>query len=288
MSVSPTMHISYTLLPSDPSRNDEPNMSYAEEHKTSVELKTALINRALEETGMGRYQWCIFFLCGFGYALDLMWAQAFSLVTPRIQQELGVAGVIITSLISWALIPKFACTPNLPACTAVSDPSSITCCTKSSNYGWRYALFVIGALSVFAFIARFVLFSFHESPKFLVSKGRDAEAVEVVKAVAKFNRRSCVLTLQDMEDCERTSASDSDESLRGGGGEVAEKKAKKIRVGHLTTLFSTWSMTRLTILTWICYAADYWGFVIAGNFLPKFLADRGAAANESTYDTYRN
>lgn len=34
-----------------------------------------------------------FFLCGFGYALDLMWAQAFSLVTPRIQQELGIAGM---------------------------------------------------------------------------------------------------------------------------------------------------------------------------------------------------
>ncbi len=32
----------------------------------------------------------------------------------------------------------------------------------------------------------------------------------------------------------------------------------------------------------------YRGFTIAGNFLPKFLADRGAAANESTYVTYRN
>ena len=78
------------------------------EGKTAVEVKTTLITRALEETGMGRYQWCMcvvssplqpalkadgarrFFLCGFGYALDLMWAQAFSLVTPRIQQELGV------------------------------------------------------------------------------------------------------------------------------------------------------------------------------------------------------
>ena len=53
-------------------------------------------------------------------------------------------------------------------------------------------------------------------------------------------------------------------------------------------LFNTAAMARLTILTWICYAADYWGFVIAGNFLPKFLAERGAADNMSTYDTYRN
>lgn len=32
-----------------------------------------------------------FFLCGFGYTLDLMWAHAFSLVTPRIQQEMGIS-----------------------------------------------------------------------------------------------------------------------------------------------------------------------------------------------------
>lgn len=27
--------------------------------KTAVQAKTALVNRALEETGMGRYQWCM-------------------------------------------------------------------------------------------------------------------------------------------------------------------------------------------------------------------------------------
>lgn len=30
--------------------------------KTAVEVKTALINRALEETGMGKYQWCMYVL----------------------------------------------------------------------------------------------------------------------------------------------------------------------------------------------------------------------------------
>ena len=29
------------------------------EGKTAVEVKTAIINRALEETGMGKYQWCM-------------------------------------------------------------------------------------------------------------------------------------------------------------------------------------------------------------------------------------
>lgn len=30
------------------------------EGKTAVEVKTAIITRALEETGMGRYQWCMY------------------------------------------------------------------------------------------------------------------------------------------------------------------------------------------------------------------------------------
>ena len=38
---------------------------------------------------MGKYQWYIFFLCGFGYLVDLLYAQAFGLVEPAMQQEFG-------------------------------------------------------------------------------------------------------------------------------------------------------------------------------------------------------
>lgn len=52
--------------------------------------------------GMGRYQWFIFFLCGFGYFLDLCWAQAGGLVGPAIQAELGVPGELLN-------LPLFTC-----------------------------------------------------------------------------------------------------------------------------------------------------------------------------------
>lgn len=39
--------------------------------------------------GMGRYQWYIWSLCGLGYFLDLLWAQAFGLIASPLQQELG-------------------------------------------------------------------------------------------------------------------------------------------------------------------------------------------------------
>lgn len=61
---------------------------------------------------LGRYQWCIFFLCSFGYFLDLCWAQAFGLISGQIQQELGIAdariGDIFTAFSAGLTVGAFA------------------------------------------------------------------------------------------------------------------------------------------------------------------------------------
>jgi hypothetical protein len=59
---------------------------------TLYEKKCVLINREIDHNGMGKYQWYIFFLCGFGYFIDLLWAQAFGLVLSPLEQELGFPG----------------------------------------------------------------------------------------------------------------------------------------------------------------------------------------------------
>ncbi|KAJ4186000.1 hypothetical protein NW767_012739 [Fusarium falciforme] len=56
---------------------------------TLYEKKCVLVNREIDTQGIGRYQWYIWGLCGFGYMLDLLWAQAFGLVLSPLQQELG-------------------------------------------------------------------------------------------------------------------------------------------------------------------------------------------------------
>jgi hypothetical protein len=56
---------------------------------TLYEKKCVLINREIDNQGMGKYQWYIWTLCGFGYLLDLLWAQAFGLVLGPLQQEMG-------------------------------------------------------------------------------------------------------------------------------------------------------------------------------------------------------
>lgn len=64
--------------------------------KSVFEKKCLLINDCIDGMGMGRYQWFIWGLCGGGYFIDLLWAQAFGLVLSPIQQELGFNSTIIT------------------------------------------------------------------------------------------------------------------------------------------------------------------------------------------------
>lgn len=75
---------------SDEERSAHPNVNLRDlDGLTLYEQKCVLVNREIDAQGMGRYQWYIWCLCGFGYMLDLLWAQAFGLVLSPLQQELG-------------------------------------------------------------------------------------------------------------------------------------------------------------------------------------------------------
>jgi hypothetical protein len=52
----------------------------------------------------------------------------------------------------------------------------------------RYTMITLGCVTLFIFICRFVIFTFRESPKFLLAKGHDAHALDVLYSIAKFNR----------------------------------------------------------------------------------------------------
>jgi hypothetical protein len=38
----------------------------------------------IDKLGFGKYQWCIWLLCGFGYFLDLAWAQGVGLMATAV------------------------------------------------------------------------------------------------------------------------------------------------------------------------------------------------------------
>lgn len=71
---------------------DNPVDPWEMEGKTLLQRKYVLINHEMDRNGMGRYQIYIWFLCGFGFLIDLMWAQAFGLVLQPLEQEMGFPG----------------------------------------------------------------------------------------------------------------------------------------------------------------------------------------------------
>ncbi|GJN94743.1 hypothetical protein Rhopal_007835-T1 [Rhodotorula paludigena] len=364
------------------------------------EKKSVLINRELDLMnkasfwGMGRYQ-----LCGFGYYIDLVWAQITGLVAGQIQQELNVAddrigdmstcfaagmtvgaffwglavdiigrkwafnitclissvfglifaapsnyaalcflqfmiglgvggnipidatitleflptnrrfllcalstfqplGVTITSLISWGLVPRYACDTGLDSCRVTAPGEA--CCGRSNNMGWRYAILVCGFMTLAIFIARFVVFTFRESPKFLLAKGRDEQAIDVLYKIAAFNKQPTpTLTIDDFrlldkEFAERESIT-SDEPLQAGPhklstGELTKRRLRQLggQFKHLKGFFATKRMIWLSVTLWIAYMSLFFSFSIAGGYLPLILRQKGIDTNTDLDTTYRN
>lgn len=203
------------------------------------------------------------------------------------------------SLISKPLvIPKYSCGDGangkpLPSCNG--NPAGVPCCTKASNFGWRYTTLCLGAICLFIFFLRFVVFRFQESPKYLLYRGKDAKAVKVLQHIAKFNGRESSITLETFDALTNEEASmasrDTGTPILGDG--VKQLKATwgekiKLEFVRYKLLFANFNMARLTILVWITYIFDYWGFSIAGGFLPKILLIKNSAINVSVAESYRN
>lgn len=58
--------------------------------------KTKILNRAIEEIGMGRYQYLLFVVAGFGYFADSVWTLATSLILAPVVAEFHFNGPFLT------------------------------------------------------------------------------------------------------------------------------------------------------------------------------------------------
>jgi MFS family permease len=331
--------------------------------------KAEVLNRAIQNIGMGRYQWQLFVVIGFGWASDNLWPIVTSLILPPLSYEFHPSkaplltlaqniGLLIGAMFwgfgcdifgrRWAFnltigitavfglvaagSPNFgaACVfaafwsigvgGNLPVDSAIFLeflPGSHqylltilsidwafaqvlanlvawpllgyrTCdsgdgCTKADNMGWRYFLIAMGGLAMIMFVIRFAFFTIYESPKYLMGKGRNVEAVEVVHEVASRNGKTSDLSQAEL-----------DEFDQGGvqhvsATHIVRQRLEKVRFNHIRALFDTpkraWS-TSLIILIWAFIGL---GFPLYNAFLPYIQQSRGAEFGDgSTYITYRN
>ncbi|CAK7228430.1 hypothetical protein SBRCBS47491_006902 [Sporothrix bragantina] len=249
---------------------------------TDYELKSKLINKAIQDIGMGWYNWQLFFLCGFGWFADNLWMQGISLILPSLSAEFGIAEktvryttsalflglcfgsffwgigsdvmgrrlafnctLLITSVFgtlaaystSWGMVCAlvaalgFGVGGNLPVDGALfleflpdASSSLLTLLSvwwpvgqlcssllawmqiagsentdSTDKAGWRRFITTIGIMTFVMFVIRFFVFRLFESPKYLLSRGRQSEAVAVIHGLAHRNGTKTWLTEEILE-----------------------------------------------------------------------------------------
>ncbi|KIM38486.1 hypothetical protein M413DRAFT_30036 [Hebeloma cylindrosporum] len=203
-------------------------------------------------------------------------------------------GQLIGSLIAWPLIGAFSC----PTTSESTFSGNVFLCPRSSNMGWRYFLFTMGSLTLLMWGIRFFFFTLYESPKYLMGKGEDDEAVAVLRKVAKFNGKegNVKLTAGDLtrlafvsESGSAGKARDVNLVLDGALREVVLKKMAVVDANHIKPLFATRKLAWSTGLLIALWALIGLAFPLYNSFVTYYLATRGADFGDgSAYITYRN
>ena len=148
--------------------------------------------------------------------------------------------------------------------------------------GWRYFLVTMGGFWMVLFVTRF-LFTLFESPKFLMGRGRDAEAVEVVHQIAVRNGKTSRLLLEDLQSLNEEGVLDTSSAA------AIRRRLQKLDLTHVRALFATRKLAFSTTLIMLVWAFIGIAYPLYNAFLPYIQAQRGADfGDSSTYLTYRN
>ncbi|EEP76871.1 conserved hypothetical protein [Uncinocarpus reesii 1704] len=303
-------------------------------HESAYDRKSKVINRAIQDIGMGRYQWELFALCGFGWTADNLWLQGVALTLPPLSAEFGISeshvrfttcalfiglclgavfwgtasdiigrrlafnmtlflcgafgiaagsgptwvgvwwpiGQLIGSLVAWGFIPNFSCEGDGP-------------CTREDNMGWRYLVFTLGAITFVMFLCRFFLFHLYESPKFLLSRGRQAEAVATIHAIAYKNKAKTWLTVDILNEI-GGHPDEEPTSQKLSTTEVIKRQLVKFSGTRIAPLFANKRLGITTVLLWFCWSTIGMGYPLFNAFLPQYLGNQEATPINIVYRNY--
>lgn len=134
------------------------------------------------------------------------------------------------------------------------------------------------------FVVRFVFFTIYESPKYLMGKGRDEDAVKVVHEVARRNKTTSSLTIETLRACEPQGGAQHTDAAA-----AIKRRLEKFNLTHVRALFQTRKLAMSTGLIMVVWAFIGLAFPLYNAYLPYILATRGAVYGDgSTYITYRN
>jgi hypothetical protein len=190
---------------------------------------------------------------------------------------IGAIAQVFATLVAWPLLGNLTC------------EETETNCTRKKNMGWRYFMITMGGVALLMFLIRFLVFTVFESPKFLMGKGRDEDAVRVVHEVARRNGKTSTLTLEDLQACENLTGSGTPAQVQTSASAAVKRKLQKLDSSHVKALFATKKLAFSTTIITIVWAFVGLAYPLYNAFLPYLQQSRGAQFGDgSTYLTYRN
>ncbi|KAI4228367.1 MAG: hypothetical protein LQ349_006561 [Xanthoria aureola] len=317
LDVSPSPSNGFSAYTIDALRAEIDLGSAASGHDTAYDRKSKVINKAITDIGMGRYQWSLFALCGFGWLADNMWLQGVALTLPSLTKEFGpsetqvryttcalfiglclgasfwgIASDVIGRRLAFNMTLFLAAVFGL----GVGGGSSwIGVCglyaalgvgVGGNAQGWRYLNLTLGAMTFVMFTCRFFLFHLYESPKFLLSQGRQPEAVAAVHGIAYKNRKQTWLSEDVLNEIGGTVAAVEKEHL--STGEIIKRNLGKFSTERIGPLFATKKLGLMTCLIWFCWTTIGMGYPLFNAFLPQYLTNSNAEQPTEPSIVYRN
>ena len=346
------MHRS-TMAEKIDSPTEQPPPLYAESVHSSEDIgldgldpvyaaKARVLNKAIQDIGMGRYQWALFAVVSFGWSQDNLWPVVTSLILSPVASEYHVSspplltlaqnigllvgagfwgfgsdifgrrigfnvtlgltaifGMVAASSPNFAAVCVFSALwsvgvgGNLPVdsaifieflpythqylltvlslfwalaqfiITLIAWPllGNLTCdtdaCPRHDNMGWRYLCICGGGIALIGFVLRFFVFKLHESPKYLMGKGRDEDAVRVVHEVARRNGKESTLSIEDLKACE---AYGGGQRQQTSAQAAIKRKLETVSFDHISSLFASRRVainTSFIILIWAFIGLAY-------------------------------
>ncbi|KAJ4017777.1 Sugar transporter [Fusarium irregulare] len=162
------------------------------------------------------------------------------------------------------------------SCTAETE------CTWQNNKGWRLVMFTGGALMFLMSALRILIIRLPETPKFLVTSGKEEELVAMLQNLANIYHRPCSLTVDALRACGTTTESEQ------SGRPSAFSGLGKSLVGHVRGLFSNKKLALSTSLIWLSWTLIGLGYPLFFLYLPSLLSSRLPDYAPSFTETWRD